>query len=127
MPLLIKHVGVLRKLWALVPSRFFGSLAQTFDGQCRRCRQHPTSARAQRNDSPLQGVEWVFIKNNTEAELAALLERAALSTTGNDAAAQSKISMRQIATGPGQCQQLRKGTAHQCTAIRCRTTDAVKI
>jgi glycosyltransferase involved in cell wall biosynthesis len=39
---------------------------------------HMLSARAQRNDNPLQGFEWVFIKNNTEAEVAALLERAVL-------------------------------------------------
>jgi glycosyltransferase involved in cell wall biosynthesis len=39
---------------------------------------HMLSARARRNESPLQGFEWAFIKNNTEAEVAALLERAAL-------------------------------------------------
>jgi glycosyltransferase involved in cell wall biosynthesis len=39
---------------------------------------HMLGARAQRNESPLQGFEWAFIKNNTEAEVAALLERAVL-------------------------------------------------
>jgi glycosyltransferase involved in cell wall biosynthesis len=39
---------------------------------------HMLSARAQRDESPLQGFEWAFIKNNTEAEVAALLGRAVL-------------------------------------------------
>lgn len=39
---------------------------------------HMLSARAQRNGSPLRGFEWAFIKNNTETEVAALLERAVL-------------------------------------------------
>jgi glycosyltransferase involved in cell wall biosynthesis len=39
---------------------------------------HMLSSRAQRNESPLQGFEWAFIKSNTQAEVAALLERAVL-------------------------------------------------
>jgi glycosyltransferase involved in cell wall biosynthesis len=39
---------------------------------------HMLSARAQQGGTPLQDFEWTFIKNNTEAEVAALLQRAVL-------------------------------------------------
>jgi glycosyltransferase involved in cell wall biosynthesis len=39
---------------------------------------HMLNARAQQDGNPLKEFEWVFIKNNTEAEVAGLLQRAVL-------------------------------------------------